>query len=41
VFLDTENPRNVPFYEHCGYEVVSRHKMDSVNICCLFRANRQ
>jgi ribosomal protein S18 acetylase RimI-like enzyme len=40
VFLDTENPRNVPFYEHCGYEVISRHNMESVSICCLFRANR-
>jgi GNAT superfamily N-acetyltransferase len=41
VFLDTDNPRKVPFYVHCGYEVASRHNMDPVNICCLFRANRE
>ena len=40
VFLDTENPQNVQFYEHCGYEVVSCHNLESVNIYCLFRANR-
>jgi GNAT superfamily N-acetyltransferase len=40
VALDTENPRNVPFYEHCGYEVVSRHELEPVTICCLFRPNR-
>lgn len=40
VFLDTENPRNVPFYEQSGYAVQSEHVHGKVNIWCMFRANR-
>ncbi len=37
VYLDTENPENVAFYEHCGYVVQSEHQLDDVHIWCLCR----
>ena len=39
VFLDTENPRNVTLYEHCGFEKVAQHTIGSLNIWCLLRHN--
>ena len=38
VCLETENPDNVPFYEHLGYRVIARHKDAALEITTLFRA---
>ena len=35
--LETENPRNVPFYEHVGYRVIARNRYADLEITTLFR----
>ena len=37
VCLETENPRNVPFYEHIGFRVVARNRYADLEITTLFR----
>ena len=37
VWLDTENPKNVGFYEHLGYQVVAEVPLDELTIWCLYR----
>ena len=37
VCLETENPRNVPFYEHIGYRVIARNRYADLEITTLFR----
>lgn len=37
VCLETENPRNVPFYEHIGYRVIARNRYAGLEITTLFR----
>jgi ribosomal protein S18 acetylase RimI-like enzyme len=37
VFLDTENPANLSFYEHHGFKMMSHHVLEEVDIWCLFR----
>lgn len=37
--LDTENPANVPFYEHLGYKLLETKSLDPITIFCLFRSN--
>jgi len=38
VCLETENPKNVPFYEHLGYQVIARNTLADFEITTLFRA---
>jgi ribosomal protein S18 acetylase RimI-like enzyme len=40
VALETENAANVPFYEHCGYQVTARTNLEDVDVWCMFRPNR-
>jgi GNAT superfamily N-acetyltransferase len=37
VCLETENPKNVPFYEHLGYRVTARNTLAELEITTLFR----
>jgi ribosomal protein S18 acetylase RimI-like enzyme len=37
VCLETENPENVPFYQHVGYRVISEKKCADLDITTLFR----
>jgi len=37
VCLETENPDNVPFYEHNGYRVLARNSYADLEIVTLFR----
>ncbi len=37
VWLDTENPKNVDFYKHLGYQVVAEVPLDQLTIWCLYR----
>jgi len=40
VYLETANPVNVPFYEHFGYHLVSKDKLDDiVDLWYMFRPN--
>ncbi len=39
VYLDTEHPANLSFYEHHGYRVIGREALGDVTIWCLFRPN--
>jgi len=39
VCLETENPNNVPFYEHIGYRVIARNTDSDLEITTLFRAH--
>jgi len=40
VFLETANPVNVPLYEHFGYHLVSKVKLDNIiDIWYMFRPN--
>ena len=39
VALDTENPENVPIYEHCGYRVIAETNLEGVPIWCMLRPN--
>ena len=39
VCLDTENPKNVPFYEHIGYRVIARNSYADLEIITLFRSD--
>lgn len=39
VCLETENPQNVPLYEHFGYRVIGRYQYDQVEGAMLFRPN--
>jgi GNAT superfamily N-acetyltransferase len=39
VALDTENPINVPLYEHFGYHVVTKTKLDGLDVWYMFRPN--
>jgi ribosomal protein S18 acetylase RimI-like enzyme len=37
VCLETENPRNVPFYQHIGFRVIARNRYADLEITTLFR----
>jgi len=39
VALDTENADNVPFYQHCGYALIAKTKLEQLAIWCMFRPN--
>jgi GNAT superfamily N-acetyltransferase len=39
VALDTENPRNVPIYQHLGYEITAETQIDDMVVWCMFRMN--
>lgn len=39
VCLNTENPNNVPFYRHLGYDVTGEADVGQVHTWCLFRAS--
>jgi ribosomal protein S18 acetylase RimI-like enzyme len=39
VWLDTENPRNVPIYQHLGYRIVAQEQLGPVTIWGMFRPN--
>jgi ribosomal protein S18 acetylase RimI-like enzyme len=39
VALDTENPRNVPLYEHLGYHVLTKAKLEELDLWLMFRPN--
>lgn len=39
VCLETENPTNVPFYEHIGYRVIARNSYADLEIITLFRSD--
>jgi GNAT superfamily N-acetyltransferase len=40
VALDTENPVNVPMYQHLGYEVTGEEHIDGVDVWVLYRKDR-
>jgi GNAT superfamily N-acetyltransferase len=40
VCLETENPDNVPFYQHIGYRVIARHRDADLEITTLFRGHQ-
>jgi ribosomal protein S18 acetylase RimI-like enzyme len=35
--LETNNPVNVLFYRHFGYDVVSNERIEPIDIWCMFR----
>jgi GNAT superfamily N-acetyltransferase len=37
--LETENPLNVPLYDHLGYRVVTKTKLDELDVWVMFRPN--
>ena len=39
VWLDTENPRNVPYYQRFGYEVKAHSTLDGIDVWGMFRPN--
>ena len=39
VALDTENPVNVPMYEHFGYRTAAIRRLNDLRIWCMFRPN--
>jgi ribosomal protein S18 acetylase RimI-like enzyme len=39
VCLETENPKNVPFYEYIGYRVIARNSYADLEIITLFRSD--
>lgn len=41
VWLDTENPRNVPYYQRFGYEVEAHSMLDEIDVWGMFRSNRK
>ncbi|MCU6710709.1 GNAT family N-acetyltransferase [Paenibacillus sp. J5C_2022] len=36
VALDTENPDNVPLYEHFGFKLIKEIRVDGVTVYCMF-----
>jgi ribosomal protein S18 acetylase RimI-like enzyme len=41
VWLDTENPRNVPYYQRFGYKVKAHSTLDGIDIWGMFRPNQK
>ena len=41
VCLCTENPFNVPIYEHLGYKVICEADVESIHTWAMFRENRK
>ena len=41
VSLDTGNAVNVPMYEHFGYNMVAKTKLEELDLWCMFRSNRK
>lgn len=39
--LDTENPENLPFYQHFGYTLIKTQKLGDLTIYSMFRPNKQ
>jgi GNAT superfamily N-acetyltransferase len=37
IWLDTENPRNLPWYQHLGYEVRAKNTMDEISIWGMYK----
>lgn len=40
VALSTEDPANVPYYEHVGYHVIAEGDVGEIHTWCMFRPNR-
>ena len=40
VCLETENPNNVPFYQHIGYRATARNRYADLEIITLFRSDK-
>jgi GNAT superfamily N-acetyltransferase len=41
VWLDTENPRNVPYYQRFGYEIKAHSTLDGIDVWGMFRSNQR
>ncbi|MGB7873389.1 MAG: GNAT family N-acetyltransferase [Anaerolineales bacterium] len=41
VWLDTENPRNVPYYQRFGYEIKEHSMLDEIDVWGMFRPNQK
>lgn len=41
VWLDTENPRNVPYYQRFRYEVKAHSTLDGIDVWGMFRPNQE
>lgn len=41
VWLDTENPRNVPYYQRFGYEIKAHSTLDGIDVWGMFRPNQR
>jgi hypothetical protein len=41
IWLDTENPRNVPYYQRFGYEVRAHSTLDGIDVWGMFRPNQK
>ena len=41
VWLDTENPRNVPYYQHFGYEIKAHSTLGDVDIWGMYRPSQK
>jgi ribosomal protein S18 acetylase RimI-like enzyme len=41
VWLDTENPRNVPYYQRFGYEIKAHNILDGIDVWGMFRLNQR
>lgn len=39
IFLDTENPANLPFYQHLGYAIVGETVLDTITLWGMYRPN--
>lgn len=40
VYLDTENPRNVAFYQHMGYQITHQESLGNTRVWCFFRTDK-
>lgn len=41
VWLDTENPRNVPYYQRFGYEIKAHSMLNGIDVWGMFRPNQE
>jgi GNAT superfamily N-acetyltransferase len=41
IWLDTENPRNLPYYQRFGYEVHAHSTLDGIDVWGMFRPNQK
>ena len=40
VYLNTENPRNVAFYQHMGYRITHQESLGNTRVWCFFRSDK-